>query len=636
VTADGLTIVFTSSRPGGVGGRDLFLAERASPDEPFGAPFPLGAPVNSPGWEHNAHISPDGLQLYFASDGALYSASRTTRQARFTSRVHLGACVNPPGAFTTGPSATSDGLELLYFSDAPGGKGGFDLWLARRASIEEAFCDVENLAALNTAADELHCAIAANGLAIIFDSLSRSPAKGSNDIWIATRPTRDEPFSPPVSIDAFGFGSAVNSSQVEYTASLSPGWPEPGAKLYFSRAMPDYSLAQLYEATWLTDPPEAVIALDPSPALVHQEITLDGSGSFSRGPHAVEAYAWDLGDGESLQGAVVRHAYGAPGRYLVTLTVVDGRGRADSSTTKVDVICGALELEPWTAADIGTPAYPGSTTLERDADGACLLLCAGGRDFSRAANEGHQVLTAVRGDVGLAASIELLGGRSGAKVGLCLRESPGADGASVALLVEKGATLPSRVLLQVRDASGFRQEVVGSDVALADQPWLRLERRGGEVIGSIGADGSSWTEVARAAVDFPDAAFLGFAGTGRDLSPAVAFTPLTARFCAIDPAVEPPAARFRRGDPNASGLIDLSDAVTIFSHLFLGAADPTCPDAADANDSGVVDISDGIFLLGSLFLGTAPPAPPGPAACGPDPTGDALPECSYPPAKCES
>jgi hypothetical protein len=38
-----------------------------------------------------------------------------------------------------------------------------------------------------------------------------------------------------------------------------------------------------------------------------------------------------------------------------------------------------------------------------------------------------------------------------------------------------------------------------------------------------------------------------------------------------------------------------------------------------------------LFLLGSLFLGTAPPAAPGPAACGPDPTGDELPECRYAP-----
>jgi hypothetical protein len=82
--------------------------------------------------------------------------------------------------------------------------------------------------------------------------------------------------------------------------------------------------------------------------------------------------------------------------------------------------------------------------------------------------------------------------------------------------------------------------------------------------------------------------------------------------------------RFRRGDSNADGKVDISDAVRIFMHLFLGAAEPACLDSADTNDDGWVDISDGILILKDFFRpGTAISAP-GPLDCGVDPTGDAL------------
>ena len=78
-----------------------------------------------------------------------------------------------------------------------------------------------------------------------------------------------------------------------------------------------------------------------------------------------------------------------------------------------------------------------------------------------------------------------------------------------------------------------------------------------------------------------------------------------------------------RGDANADGNVDVSDALVTLNYLFFGSDEPACLDAADANDSGEVDISDPIFLLGALFLGGDPVPPPFPD-CGPDPSGDAL------------
>jgi competence protein ComGC len=81
---------------------------------------------------------------------------------------------------------------------------------------------------------------------------------------------------------------------------------------------------------------------------------------------------------------------------------------------------------------------------------------------------------------------------------------------------------------------------------------------------------------------------------------------------------------FHRGDANVDGVVDVSDAVTIFSYLFLFLGPPPrCLEAANANNDADVDISDGVYILVFLFNGgIAPPSPgPPPNPCGEDPAG---------------
>ena len=95
-----------------------------------------------------------------------------------------------------------------------------------------------------------------------------------------------------------------------------------------------------------------------------------------------------------------------------------------------------------------------------------------------------------------------------------------------------------------------------------------------------------------------------------------------------DPAVVAttlPTPSFVRGDANADGWLDISDAVTILLFRFAGRT-VTCMDAVDADDDSLTDLADAIWVLNRLYrLGDPPPSPyPG---CGPDPTADTL-ECS--------
>jgi Tol biopolymer transport system component len=66
LSRDGLTIVLSSTRAGGAGADDLWVAQRASLEGPFGEPVNLVA-LNSPARDMDVALSPDGLELFFVS-----------------------------------------------------------------------------------------------------------------------------------------------------------------------------------------------------------------------------------------------------------------------------------------------------------------------------------------------------------------------------------------------------------------------------------------------------------------------------------------------------------------------------------------------------------------------------------------
>jgi hypothetical protein len=91
--------------------------------------------------------------------------------------------------------------------------------------------------------------------------------------------------------------------------------------------------------------------------------------------------------------------------------------------------------------------------------------------------------------------------------------------------------------------------------------------------------------------------------------------------CAVTVEVRPLGALQRPGDMNQDGKLNLSDAVWLLGHLFLGTQ-PTLPceggtpsnegagdlALADVNGDGGIDLSDPVSILGFLFLGGKPPA----------------------------
>lgn len=79
---------------------------------------------------------------------------------------------------------------------------------------------------------------------------------------------------------------------------------------------------------------------------------------------------------------------------------------------------------------------------------------------------------------------------------------------------------------------------------------------------------------------------------------------------------------FRRGDANADGSLDISDAFFLLIYLFDEGPAPECRKAADANDDGRLNLADAVHLVRHTLRGQPLPEPIG--GCGPEETTDTL------------
>ncbi|MBL7185755.1 MAG: PD40 domain-containing protein [Phycisphaerae bacterium] len=196
----------------------------AKADFTFGEPTNLGTTVNSSADEGSLSVSASCLESYFASYNKpgghghydIWVTKRKTIDEDWGSPVNLGPTINSPSR-EIAPEISSDGLTLYFHSDRPGGYGDRDIWMTRRASMSDHWREPENLGPIvNSPYDEAHPSISSDGLSLYFNSDGRPGGYGEADLWVATRLTTEDPWSPPVHL-----GPMVNSSHSEFNPEIS-------------------------------------------------------------------------------------------------------------------------------------------------------------------------------------------------------------------------------------------------------------------------------------------------------------------------------------------------------------------------------------------------------------------------------
>ncbi len=372
--------------------------------------------------------------------------------------------------------------------------------------------------------------------------------------------------------------------------------------------------------------PVAVISAAPAAGAAPLEVSFSASGSVDPDGTILE-YRWDFGDGGTGTGIAASHVYAEGGIFFPILMVVDDDGLTATAGARIDVTVGEgplvqriVDLEP-SGAGLRGSVLLSSVTVEagdefRNLAGASIVRTTGsfnaGRTPELPAIGDSQAGKALEG---LQLGYCLLGlNSSGEQVDAYFSLGIGPDGTPRAelfllewasstdtfqvLLLESGPGEPVVVAEPIQVRSGdYAQTATSLETSVGIQPI-------GGIALNLDALGRPDLRIHGLRLPADD----GLGGT-TGLDPSVVAVAI------------PAEALFLRGDANADGRIDISDAIAILFSCFGGGFIPTCWDSADGNDDGAIDIADVISVLSYLFTGASPlPEPFG--ACGVDPSDE--------------
>jgi WD40 repeat protein len=245
---NGLSLYLASNRPRFAGDTrtdlDIWVARRASADEPWGAPVNLGAPVNSTA-DDFCPTPIRGGGLFFVSRkvtgascglGDIYF-TRFNSQRGWRQPAHLACSPEGPNSALDeqGPSYVETAAgAFLYFSSSSAAVPG-DVYASPRLTGMR-FGPAEAVGGLNSSDNDIQPNVRKDGLEVVFSS-NRTGTLGGQDIWSAKRSSVEAPWSAPVNL-----GGAVNTGAAETRPALS--WD--ARSLLFGRAPGPEGMSDIY------------------------------------------------------------------------------------------------------------------------------------------------------------------------------------------------------------------------------------------------------------------------------------------------------------------------------------------------------------------------------------------------------
>ncbi|MEM7198620.1 MAG: hypothetical protein AAF628_00015 [Planctomycetota bacterium] len=232
IAADRLTLYFASDQAGGAGDLDLWRATRPSLTAPFGVQTNI-TELNGAGRDHTPTTSADGLLMIYSSSRA---GGLGTDDAWFTTRASTSAPWNPPtnipeissSVRDMGFSMTPDGLTLYWTSNQGAFGGDFELYTSTRPDRSAAWSPPQPITELNTPWNDKFPSVTGDNLTMYFasdrpGSVPNALGAPSLDLWVAMRPTTSSPWTIVENV------FEVNTADSEYLMSIA----DDGEELFF-------------------------------------------------------------------------------------------------------------------------------------------------------------------------------------------------------------------------------------------------------------------------------------------------------------------------------------------------------------------------------------------------------------------
>ena len=197
VSQDGDWLFFAADIAGaGIGGFDIYKSVYTPSG--WSEQENLGDSINTDFWESSPAISPDKRVLYFSSNrpggygGADLYVSYLKPNGRWTEAVNMGPTINTAGD-EMAPFIHADNQTLYFTSDGLPGYGGSDLFVLKKLSNGQ-WGVPENMGyPINTIENEGSLAVAADGYTAYYAS-DREDSRGGLDIYSFTLPVDARPF----------------------------------------------------------------------------------------------------------------------------------------------------------------------------------------------------------------------------------------------------------------------------------------------------------------------------------------------------------------------------------------------------------------------------------------------------------
>jgi outer membrane protein OmpA-like peptidoglycan-associated protein len=173
-----------------VNGGDIYYCERQS-DGSWGQPIALPGVINSSFQEKSISISKDERSLYFTSDrpGGLggtdiYRATKDSK-GHWSNVKNLGPRINTP-LNDDGPFIDYDGVTFYFSSQGHDGMGGYDIFKSTFAEATNDWSEPENMGyPINTPDNEVYFISSADGKRAYYSSV-REDGMGYTDIYVVT------------------------------------------------------------------------------------------------------------------------------------------------------------------------------------------------------------------------------------------------------------------------------------------------------------------------------------------------------------------------------------------------------------------------------------------------------------------